>query len=123
MTTATPSRDDARDDPITRSQRNCQSCSAAFAPTGRQAYCTPACRQRAYRQRSIATDTQTETPARPTRSRRPVTVYQCLDCDELLLGQQWCPDCQRPCRRVGRGGTCPHCDEPVTIDQLLDATP
>ena len=93
-----------------------------FTPTGRQSYCTPACRQRAYRQRSITNDIQAATPAPPVRRRRDVTVYQCLDCDEVFLGQQWCPDCQRPCRRLGMGGPCPHCSEPVTVDQLVDTT-
>jgi len=28
-----------------------------------------------------------------------------------------CHDCNRPCTR---DGLCPHCDEPVTVDDLLD---
>jgi hypothetical protein len=59
----------------------------------------------------------------PRRSRRDVSVYQCPDCDQPYLGQQWCPDCQRPCLRLGYGGNCPHCAEPVSIDQLLAAAP
>jgi len=55
------------------------------------------------------------------RGRRDVSVYQCRDCDQPYLGQQWCPDCQRPCLRLGYGGNCPYCDEPVTIDRLLAA--
>ena len=35
------------------------------------------------------------------------------------LGQQRCPDCHRFCRRLGPGGACPHCDEPVTFVDLL----
>ncbi len=127
MNPAAQSRDDTRDDhprpqddPV---RRRCPSCSAMFTPTRRQAYCTAACRQRAYRQRSITTALQAVPPAPPGRSRRDVTVYQCSECDEVFLGQQWCPDCQRPCRRLGSGGACPHCDELVTIDQLIDAPP
>ena len=30
-------------------------------------------------------------------------------------------ECVRPCRRVGVGGLCPHCDEPVAIPDLLEA--
>ena len=127
MSPTTPSRDDTRDDhchpqdDLARSR--CPSCSKAFTPTGRQIYCTPACRQRAYRQRSITTDTQAAMQAPPARGRRDLTIYQCSECDEVFLGQQWCPDCQRPCRRLGLGGACPHCDELVTVDQLVDATP
>jgi predicted amidophosphoribosyltransferase len=31
-----------------------------------------------------------------------------------------CPDCQRFTRRLGQGGTCPHCDEPVLFDELTE---
>ena len=109
-----PWRDDDRDDP------RCPSCGRSFTRQGRQTYCTTACRQRAYRQRTIISDVKAATPAPPPRHRRDVSVYQCSDCDQVLLGEQWCPDCQRPCHRLGLGGNCPHCSEPVTIDQLLD---
>jgi hypothetical protein len=126
MNPAAPSRDDTRDDQQPTDDltpRRCPSCSAAFTPVGRQAYCTQACRQRAYRQRSIATETQAAMPAPPTRHRRDHTLYQCSECEEVFLGQQWCPDCHRPCHRLGLGGACPHCDALVTVDQLVDATP
>ncbi len=29
-----------------------------------------------------------------------------------------CPDCNLFTRRLGHGGRCPHCDEPVTLDEL-----
>lgn len=119
MTPQTPSRDDARDDRIGGRRRCCPGCSASFTPSGRQAYCTPACRQKAYRDRSTALDLQAVIPTPPRRGRREVTVYQCPECDQPYLGEQWCPDCQRPCLRLGYGGNCPHCQEPVSIDQLL----
>jgi hypothetical protein len=37
------------------------------------------------------------------------------ECEQRYLGEQWCVGCVRPCRRVGVGGLCPHCDEPVAI--------
>jgi len=43
------------------------------------------------------------------------------ECETRYLGEQWCPDCVRPCRRIGVGGLCPHCDEPVAIPDLLTA--
>ncbi len=125
------SRDDARDDASgdptavlagTRG-RCCPSASAPFTPAGRQVYCTAACRQQAYRSRVVVSEVLVATPTPPQRGRREVSVYECPDCDQAYLGQQWCPDCQRPCVRLGVGGTCPHCLEPVSIDQLLTATP
>ena len=56
-----------------------------------------------------------------TRSRRDNTVYECGECLTRYLGEQWCVECVRPCRRVGVGGLCPHCDEPVAIPDLLEA--
>ena len=38
-------------------------------------------------------------------------------------GQQRCEDCGIFCRRVGAGGCCPHCDEPVAIADLLGPAP
>ncbi len=55
----------------------------------------------------------------PGRSRRQDTVYTCTECDQRYLGQQWCPDCCRPCTRTGTGGLCPACDHPVTLDDLI----
>jgi hypothetical protein len=51
------------------------------------------------------------------------TIYQCPVCDTRYLGEQWCPDCQRFCRRLGPGGPCPQCDEPVAFSDLLPAAP
>ena len=43
------------------------------------------------------------------------------ECQTRYLGEQWCVECVRPCRRVGVGGLCPHCDEPVAISDLVTA--
>ncbi len=45
------------------------------------------------------------------------TVYECPECDERMTDRR-CPDCNLFCRRVGTGGTCPHCEEPVTLTEL-----
>lgn len=37
----------------------------------------------------------------------------------VLLGQQRCDDCGVFSRRVGPGGPCPHCNEPVALVDLL----
>jgi hypothetical protein len=43
-------------------------------------------------------------------TRRANTVYQCPDCDGRYLGRQWCHNCNKPCTRLGAGGSCPHYD-------------
>ena len=118
MSPSRPWCDDGRDDE--GDDTRCPSCLRSFVRQGRQAYCTAACRQKAYRQRTITTQIRAAIPSPPQRNRRQMSVYQCPDCEQVLLGEQWCPDCQRPCHRLGLGGNCPYCAEPVTVDQLLD---
>src|ERR1035437_5832043 len=33
-------------------------------------------------------------------------IYQCSECETRYLAEQWCPDCARPCQRLGPGGIC-----------------
>jgi hypothetical protein len=116
----TPSRDDIETtSPGALAQ--CPTCGAQFRRVRRQRYCSPACKQAAWRARHhdpLAQATPHPTPAPPT-TRRHVTVYTCPDCEERYLGQQWCDDCNRPCTRTGIGGLCPACDHPIAIDELL----
>jgi hypothetical protein len=100
-----------RNDPVTTA---CPICAAPFRAVGRQRVCSAACRQALWRQRHSA-----PLPALPTRTARPTTVYACPECDSRYLGQQRCDDCGVFCRRVGPGGLCPHCDEPVALADLL----
>jgi predicted nucleic acid-binding Zn ribbon protein len=111
-----PSRDDA--ETITRTRR-CPVCATPFTPTGRQAYCANACRQIAWRRRHTST-ASIDTP--PVASRRENTIYECAECEARYLGEQWCPDCTRPCRRLGTGGEC-SCGELLTITELLEGGP
>jgi len=99
----------------------CPVCQGAFDRVRRQRYCSPACRQAAWRSRRDNPATAAAPPVLPgpTGRCRDVTVYRCSECDQRYLAEQWCRDCQRPCTREGTGGLCPHCDEPVTIDDLL----
>jgi len=71
--------------------------------------------------RNIAAQLAGAVPTPPRRHRRDVTVYACNECDQRYLGEQWCTECARPCTRIGIGGACPSCDEPVTVDELLQA--
>jgi hypothetical protein len=106
----------SRDDPATMT---CPVCQACFTPTGRQRYCGTPCRKTAFRRRHQHPPTTTVVvPA--ARPRRQITVYECPACGERLLGDQRCQPCATFTRRVGIGGPCPHCDEPVCLADLLD---
>lgn len=95
----------------------CAACTGPL-PAGRaRQYCSPACRQDAYRRRHQPARPGAQLPAR--KSRRDGTVYTCGSCESRYLGEQWCHDCNRPCQRLGAGGTCPCCEEIVLIDELL----
>jgi hypothetical protein len=93
----------------------CPVCSHGFHPSGRRRFCSDGCRQAAWRARQPVAPV---VPI-PPRSPRPATVYECPACETRYLGEQRCPDCGIFCRRVGPGGPCPHCDEPVAVSDLL----
>lgn len=96
----------------------CSICHAPL-PAGRlRRTCSDACRQAAWRQRHQPQPATLALPA--NRPRKPSTVYECPDCDAKLLGTQICPTCNTFMRRLGLGGTCPCCDEPVTLDELIN---
>jgi hypothetical protein len=95
----------------------CPTCGAGFTPVRRQRFCRPACRQTAYRR--AHQPPPTPPPAAEIRPRKEITIYQCDECEQRYLAEQWCYDCNRPCNRVGPGGPCPHCEEPVAIKDLL----
>ena len=110
-----PPRNPSRDDPRTTS---CPVCDHRFTPTGRQTYCSTACRKTAFRRRHQQTGPAVTVPT--ARPRRQITVYECPDCGQRLLGEQRCPDCRTFARRIGLGGACPHCDQPVAVTDLID---
>ncbi|HEV8652154.1 MAG TPA: hypothetical protein VG276_22870 [Actinomycetes bacterium] len=95
----------------------CGVCGGPLPPGRVRRWCSDACRQAAWRRRHTPSPTSPELPA--TRSRRTSTVYECPDCQTRLLGTQRCQDCGTFMRRLGPGGHCPCCDEPVTINELL----
>jgi predicted RNA-binding Zn-ribbon protein involved in translation (DUF1610 family) len=107
-----PSRDDS-------GTMTCPVCQARFSPVGRQAYCGTRCRKTAFRRRHQQAGPAVTVPT--ARPRREITVYECPDCGERLLGEQRCPHCHTFARRVGVGGACPHCDQPVAVTDLIDA--
>jgi hypothetical protein len=114
-----PSRNDIRNDIPAPRIATCPTCRQEFTPIRRQRYCTPACRQAAWRARhpqpQLAPDALVA-----TTDRRAETVYQCPRCEARYLGEQWCHDCHTPCARLDFGGLCPHCAEPVAISDILE---
>ncbi len=119
-----PVRDGARDGsaPVPTGSRHCPVCRASLA-SSRARYCSPACKQRAYRLRQPSTTDPdlTTLAAELSRLRERVahTVYECPLCGERSLGERRCSDCNRFRRALGLGGTCPGCDEPILIAELL----
>jgi hypothetical protein len=51
---------------------------------------------------------------------KPTTVYECESCGERGLGEQYCHECRTFMRRIGPGGPCPHCDELVALQDIIN---
>lgn len=81
-------------------------------------HCSARCRQRAYRARRAH-----QGVGATARTPRTQTIYECPSCSERRLGEQRCEGCGIFCRRIGPGGACPHCEEPVAISDLVDLAP
>ena len=87
-------------------------CGNEFSPSGRRRYCSDACKQKAWRSRHAA-------PPIPRRVAPADTVYICAECETRYLGERRCPDCNLFTRSLGPGTTCPHCDEPIAISDII----
>jgi len=111
-----PMRDDSRD-----GQGSCLVCGTA-TPSTRAKYCSRAHQQRGYRLRHH-TPTTNLTLVRQALQRRKAlvdhTIYECSGCGERFVGVRRCEHCNLYCRTIGVGGSCPECDTPVLIDDLL----
>ncbi len=110
MTDPAPSRDD----PATMT---CPICQHYFTRIGRQRYCSTPCRKTAFRRRHQTPPATVVVPA--AQPRREFTIYECPECGERLYGEQRCDQCGSFARRIGIGGLCPHCDQPVAVNDLL----
>jgi ssDNA-binding Zn-finger/Zn-ribbon topoisomerase 1 len=107
----------SRNGSVTMAGAVCPTCGRPFLRRGRRRFCSDACRQAAWRHRHAAPPAPA--PMLPPRGAPQATVvYECPRCEGRLLGQQRCPDCHVFCRRIGPGGRCPACDEPVAIAEL-----
>ncbi len=98
----------------------CGFCGQAL-PAGARLWCSPAHRQAAYRRRHQPAPEPMALP--PGRSRIEGTVYECDSCGQRFVGTQRCEECNLFARRIGPGGPCPHCEEPVALAELLEVAP
>lgn len=117
-----PVRDDTRND----SQPPlgvCPVCTDTFPIDGRGVYCTPRCRQRAFRfrHRRANRPSVTDIEARLRQEHRLIaqTVYECPSCQERFLGERRCSECNLWCRKVGLGGQCSSCEDVLTVSDLI----
>lgn len=92
----------------------CPICQQHFTPVGRQRVCSAACRQSAWRRRQAVL-----APPLPQRAPKAATLYECPSCEARYLGDQRCPDCGIFCRKLGPGASCPSCDAPLLLTDLL----
>jgi hypothetical protein len=99
----------------------CPVCGRPFAPVGRQAYCSGACRAAAYRRRRDGGPVAPTVP--DAKPKRAITIYECDSCGARALGEQRCDECNTWMRRVGIGGCCPACSEPIALEELLELSP
>jgi hypothetical protein len=113
--TITPPAPPWRDGPVTIT---CPVCQQGFTRKGKRQWCSPACKTEAWRRRHQADRPAVVVPL--ARPRRPITVYECDGCGARAVGHQRCEDCGTFMRKIGLGGPCPHCDEPVSVTELLD---
>jgi len=96
----------------------CPVCQQSFARQGKRQWCSGACKAAAWRRRRQAQPPRIVLP--PAHPRRPITVYECEGCGARAVGLQRCEECGTFMRKLGLGGPCPHCDEPVAVTELLD---
>ena len=90
----------------------CGYCEAPLQGRSDKQFCSSAHRQLAWRRTTSA-------PLAPALVPKSDVVYVCPSCDTRYLGEQRCPECNTWCRRIGPGGICPCCDEPISIVELL----
>jgi NAD-dependent dihydropyrimidine dehydrogenase PreA subunit len=91
-------------------------------PSTRARYCTRACQQRSFRLRHHTPAPDLTTVRKVLQPRKELvayTIYECSGCGERFLGERRCGACNLFTRALGLGGSCPECDTPVLIEDLL----
>jgi ribosomal protein L32 len=93
-------------------------------PSSRARYCKDACKQRAFRLRHQALIRVDADELRRNLQRRRMlvahTLYECSTCGERRLAERRCPECGQFGHALGLAGTCPGCDEPILLTELLE---
>lgn len=93
-------------------------------PSPRARYCDDACKQRAFRLRHQPRASVDVGKLRQDLQRRRTlvahTLYECSSCGERRLGERRCGDCGLFSHALGLAGTCPGCDEPILLTELLE---
>ena len=102
----------------------CPACGGT-PPSSRSVYCTPACKQLAYRlrRRTLHSTVDPALLRRELQRRRLLvahTVYECSRCGERLIGERRCGDCNLYARAIGLGGSCPDCETVILLADLLE---
>jgi hypothetical protein len=113
---APPMRDISRDASFAPGRRRCLVCDVEIlSPRGRH-YCSSACRNKAWRRRRYETTFRSDRdlPGQPSWQ----AIYECPRCRRRLIDDHRCPDCNLFGNRLGLGGPCPHCHEPVLLTDL-----
>ena len=111
-----PMREGSRDGP-----GGCLMCGGQ-RPSTRAWYCTRACQQRSYRLRHHIPTADLSSVRKALQRRSTLvahTVYECGECGERFVGVRRCENCNLFCRALGVGGSCPECDTPVLLEDLL----
>lgn len=93
-------------------------CRREFIASGRSRFCSDSCRKIAWRRRNQPGRAPLVVPP-PGVARRLITVYECDGCGDRAVGDQYCEACSTFMRRVGVGGSCPHCDGAVAVTDLV----
>lgn len=120
--------DDNREGPDALSDvaRRCPVCGLPIPTHGRTVYCSRACQQRAFRLRHAKDHAALQQTWTLELTRRAAllrqTVYECPQCEQRLLQDRRCPDCNLMCKKVGIGGCCPSCDEVLLVADLIGIT-
>ncbi len=115
--TDTPMREVSRD-----SSGACPICTAPL-PSTRAHYCSRACQQRGYRLRHQAPTTDFTSLRQQLQRRQALvahTIYECPRCSERYVADRRCSDCHVFNRALGLGGSCPDCDSPILLADLLE---
>jgi hypothetical protein len=98
-------------------RRLCPGCQHYFTAPGGRTHCTPACKTADWRRQN------TDRPAPHQDDDPPTDVYECVRCERRYqLHQRTAPYCAcgSELRRLGIGGHCPCCNQPVAAIELLD---